>query len=242
MTIVVHGDFTDARSHIASRRLDALAAAGIPVEWRAVRAHPSLTVTQTPMDAVTHRYVDATREWLRDNALAGAPGIGPAPRFTPSATPAISAFAEGVVAGIADHVRQRLFAHYWVDHEDIGNPDVLRRLLTLAFLHGRSPSDVVAEYGYAVAISGAPITSKAWLLTLQWQAECDALGHPELPLLTADGTTLEGYAALTRLGELVTSAAGSVRDREPATLPPMPVGARWLSIERPGRRPLWRDG
>ncbi|MFN2321144.1 MAG: hypothetical protein ABR500_15900 [Dermatophilaceae bacterium] len=71
----------------------------------------------------------------------------------------MSAYAEAVVAGVADHVRALLFRSHWVHNEDIGNPDVLRGLLALPILHGRSLAAVHSESGYAVSISGGPLTT-----------------------------------------------------------------------------------
>lgn len=241
MTLTVSGDFTDPLSWIASRRVDALLLAGCDVEWRAVRGRPSLTVTATPLGPDGEAQFTAATEWLQQEGLPGEPLLGSAPRIAPCSAPPVSAFAEGVAAGIPDHVRHRLFEHYWVEHQDIGNPDVLRRLLTVAFLHARSASDVVAEYGYAVAISGGPITTPAWLLVRDWQD--DVARHPgtTLPLLTDGETTTNGYAALARLGELVTAAGADFSHEWSTPLPEMPIAARRLSIERPGRRPMWRD-
>jgi hypothetical protein len=240
--IVVYGDFTDALSWVASMRVDALRRSGLPVEWRAVPAVHTTRVVAAPLGPdQSHRIGDVQR-WHRGSALPGEPTGWAAPAVVPWSEPAVSAHAEAVRAGIGDHVRHQLFRSYWQDRLDIGNPDVLRHLLAVPFLHGSSPCDVVVHHGYAVAIGGAPVSTAAWRLAREWRGEWARLGRPELPVVVDEDTTYKSFEAVEHLGSRVRAGdplpttAGN-----PFRLPPMPLPAQHRSIARPGLRAAWWD-
>ena len=142
--IVVYGDFTDALSWVASMRVDALRLAGADVDWRAVPAVHTTRVVAAPVDADQARRIDDVRRWHRESALPGEPTGWGAPYVVPRGDPPVSAYAEAVAAGIDDHIRHLLFRSAWLDGQDIGNPDVLRHLLAVPFLHGSSRSEVLS--------------------------------------------------------------------------------------------------
>jgi hypothetical protein len=77
--LVVYADFTNPQSRLASRRVDALRAAGVAVDWRAVESQPRVPVTGGHGAA---RLADLAREHhevtrLRSRrALGGASACG----------------------------------------------------------------------------------------------------------------------------------------------------------------------
>lgn len=139
-------------------------------------------------------------------------------------------------------MRRLLYAAYWVDGADIGSPEVLRRLLTGPMLRGDSPAWPLREYGYAVSVSGGPITTDAWRRMRAWREDWQRLDIMELPILVEDGhPPASGEAALRRLEqELLRSHAGLDPELpDPARYPAMPlrpspqwvsqVGGRWAA-------------
>lgn len=245
MSLVVYGDFTDPLSRIASLRMDALRAVGADLEWRAVAARPTTQVLARRVDDETSRRIATVEQWWRDAALPGEATARSGVTVVPWGAPAVSAYAEAVVAGVADHVRALLFRSYWVHNADIGNPDVLRSLLALPMIHGRSPAEVHSESGYAVAISGGPLTTDGWRLIGQWRTQWRDLGRPVLPVVRDGDETLCGRDAVARLGAAISGEGLSLRPVLPAVnphpLPPLPVAARRAGIARPGRRLAWWD-
>lgn len=239
MTITIYGDFTDAMSRIASIRVDALRGAGVPVEWRAVVQHPTIRVVSEPIGEVRHTEIAEVENTWRTESITGEFLAWRTPTTAPAAHTAVSGFAEAVGAGVGDHVRHLLFSSYWQDNADIGNPDVLRRLLVLPILHGRSEADVLNVYGYAVAISGGPVTSDAWRRIEQWRSDYAGLDHPQLPVCVEDGQLSTGWAALRRLGMLVTELDATFPCGNPYTLPPLPLPAQKRSIAHSARIPVW---
>lgn len=245
MSVIVYGDFTDPLSRIASLRSDALRTAGADVEWRAVAGRSSTQVVARPLDDDDRRTLLDAEQWWRESALPGEPTARSSPHVLPWPVPPVSAYAEAVVAGVADHVRALLFRSYWVNNEDIGNPDVLRGLLAVPILHGRSPAEVHSESGYAVAIGGGPLTSDGWRLARQWRQGWRELGRPELPVVVDGEESLSGRTALTHLGSLISAVGAALPQTLPAMnpypLPAMPLSARRHGIARPGRRAAWWD-
>lgn len=245
MTVTVYGDFTDPLSRIASLRTDALRTAGAPVDWRAVAGHRTTAVMAHPVDDDTRRHIADIEQWWRDSALPGEPTARSNTHVVPWPDPPVSAYAEAVVAGVADHVRALLFRSYWVGNEDIGNPDVLRGLLAVPILHGRSPAEVHSESGYAVSISGGPLTTDGWRLIEQWRGEWHDLGRPELPVVRDGDTTLVGREAVSHLGAIISGEGLALRPTLPAVnphpLPPMLLPGRRPGSARPGRRAAWWD-
>lgn len=234
MSLIVYGDFTDLLSLVASLRTDALIAAGVPVEWRAVVGQPTTSVVAKPRPEADRRRITAAE-------VPGAPPALSPPGFVPNARAAAAAYAEAVGAGVGDHVRYLLFSSYWRDQQDIGNPDLLRRLLAVPILHGNSDADVLREYGYAVSIAGGPITSTAWRLRRGWEKARQALDHTKLPAVVDGGEVFFGAAAIRHLGTLG-GESHTPASVNPYPLPPMRLAARRLDMTRPRGRPIWRDG
>jgi len=100
-------------------------------------------------------------------------------------------------------VRRLLFSAYWVNRANIGDPEVVRRLIPGAILRGHSTSDPLRRFGYAVSPSRGPITTGAHERIRDWQrerAELDVCGGL---VLVEDGRICVGLDALDRMAGLM---------------------------------------
>ncbi len=225
--LVVYGDFGDPWSYLASQRVDALQELGVHVEWRAVQWHRRTPVKgQLLQGAAWDEAVEAlegVRAHLGEHELLPD---RPWP-FVPRTEAAVSAFAEATGAGVADDVRRHLMRAYWEEGTDIGNPEVLRTLLAADFLRGHAESDPVREFGYAVAMTGAPITTVAWRRIKSWRERWDSLRRAELPTVVRGSGVWAGADACHYL-ELCASRTrrrtGLRRLGEPAAVGAAPRG------------------
>ena len=141
------------------------------------------------------------------------------PTLVPKTQAAVSAYAEGCGAEVGDEIRWLLFTAYWVDGMDIGNPAVLFALLGGTFMRGNATSEPIREWGFAVTVTGGPITTRAWHLVRDWNQEWQTLGRPELPRLW-DGTRAQsGEQALMQLADEVHQARTSEAAPDDTDLP-----------------------
>lgn len=126
----VYADFTCASCYLASIRADRLIERGHPApDWRAVEHRPRLPLAGIRLhgsaQAIRGRELAATRLFLQPGERFEARN----PRFLPNTRAAIAAYAEAYEVGIAKQARRLLFNAYWVQGADIGDPEVLRKLL-----------------------------------------------------------------------------------------------------------------
>ncbi|WP_162308147.1 DsbA family oxidoreductase [Segeticoccus rhizosphaerae] len=198
--LVVYGDFADPWSYLASQRIDALQEAGLDIAWRAIERHPRTPVKGRRLDAQTR--AEAARVLEEVRAQCGPDEFVPVdpPDLVPKTEAAVSAHAEAVGAGVADQVRRRLFAAYWEDGVNIGDPEVLRTLLAGDFIRGHATSDPVRRFGYAVAMTRAPITTAAWRRIKQSRERWSSLHQAELPTVVEGGVASSGQRACEYLG------------------------------------------
>lgn len=200
MSGTIYADFTCPASYLASLRVDRLMASGAPVpDWRAVAHRPRLPLAglqlQTSARSTRAAAVARVRTLLED----GEDFPASVPGFLPHPSAPVAAYAEAYGAGVADLVRPLLFHAYWVDGKDIGDPEVLRKLLPPAFAEGRRTSDPVRDFGYAVTPLHSPLTTAAYRRVRQWQAEWLVLAGDVALTLTTGVDTLVGAAVLRRL-------------------------------------------
>ncbi len=201
MALLLYADFTDSHCHLASRRVDLLRAADVAVDWRAVETLPHLPVTGG-RDPHRHANLARQREEVTGLLAEGEQFSGGLPGFVANTRAAVSAYAEAYGAGVGDDVRRLLFALYWEDGVDIGNPSSLRSPLAAPILRGSSAADPLCRFGYAVSVMRGPITTAAWRRIRAWRDEWQALGARQLPVLVDGiGTKLSGTEALRYLGE-----------------------------------------
>ncbi len=224
--IVAYGDFTCPWSYLTWRRTEMLRMAGVEIDWRSVEHDPWHTLT--PID-VSDR-IAALRAELPRVEQHLLPG-GVLPRtlagFVPFTTAATNAYAEAHVAGVAAPVRRILFEAFWRRGIDLNDARVVRTLLVDEIRRGTSPSELVGIWGYAVDVTGGPITQDGWQTVRDWrQAWQQTASHDPsvagvVPVVVVDGEApVHGVAAVDRVGSLVADAGldpgGVDADRDPA--------------------------
>lgn len=248
--LVVYGDFNCPWSYLASQRTAVLEAAGVVVDWRAVEHDPWRP--RRFMDS-SARFACAREEMDRVSAmlLPGESFPYALAGFLPYTQPAVSAYAEAYRAGVGPAVRQLLFRAFWQHGMDLGTAETVRTLVADLVRSGSSPSELVREWGYAVDISGGPLTTGAWRLGRDWDLGWRATGKEVVPtLLIDDETALFGEQALEWLADEITRRALAVN---PPLAPVVPTrrrttdlasrswvsqhGNRWLADYRAAHRP-----
>ncbi len=230
-TLRLYGDFNCPWSYLAERRARLLADQGVEVDWRAVeheRRRP-------------RRYGDTRFACLREEMDRVERSLLPGERypysltgFVPYTTAAVSGYAEAYGAGVAGRVHGLLFEAFWVHGVDIGNPRLVRTLLVDAIRSGDSDSGCLRDWGYAVDVTGGPVTTTAWRLARRWRQEWQETGKETVPVLYVDEQHLFfGEDAVARLGDEL-AARGLDPAREPARRAPTrrrpdPPDLSWVS-------------
>lgn len=244
MSLIVYADFSSPDCYLASRRVDALAAAGAPLDWRAGEQRPDLPVTGVRLlaeeqQALSGRFAELGRVLLPNEQLPWA-----MPRFVPKTEAAVSAYAETSASNVDGDIRRLLFELYWIDGADIGSPTVLRTPLAGPILRADVAADPLRQVGYAVSVARGPITTDAYRRIRGWRTEWQTLGSPVLPAVLEDGATLSGLDAVRRPGKEIAYVDADVNldlpdpRRYPAVEGrPSPawisqIGGRWRTIYR----------
>jgi DSBA-like thioredoxin domain. len=235
MSLIIYADFSCPSCYLASRRADALVAAGAAIDWRAVEHHRPLPVTGQRLDDTDREALARQLAVVTELLLPGEPLPHVVPTFVPRTEAAVSAYAEAHGAGVAGDVRRLLFDLYWVDGADIGNPTVLRTPLTGPILRGHSDALPLRESGFAVSLDGGPVTTQAYRLIRTWRTEREGLGTPDLPVVVEEGGQIHtGVEALRWLGELMVARGVAVAPElpDPRRYPEVsvrPSTAGWVS-------------
>lgn len=242
MSLTVYADFTSPACYVASQYADALVAAEVAVDWRAVQAQPELPVTGRPLSEAEE---SATGRRFAELAAILAPDPAPSwsmPRMRPRTEAAVSAYAETYPSGVAADVRRLLFELYWRDGADIGSPTALRTPLAGPVLRAGVGADSMRQAGFAVSVTGGPVTSAAHRRIRDWRSEWLELGAPALPVVLVDGATLVELDAVRRLrkevgyagAELVSAPADPRRFPAVAGAPSPAwvsrIGGRWRHL------------
>jgi hypothetical protein len=239
MGLIVYSDFSCPECYLASRRVDALRAAGVEVDWRAVEHEPGLPVGDRRVLGDEQDGLSAKFAAMGDVLLPAETLPWVMPRIVPKTEAAVSAYAESYGLGVDDDVRRLLFALYWLEGADIGSPTVLRTPLAGPILRVNSDDDPLRESGYAVSVDRGPITTAAYRRIRSWRAEWLELGSSDLPIVLAGGATLTGIEAVRRLGKEIVYVGATAEPelddprRYPlVTVRPQPawvsqVGGRW---------------
>jgi 2-hydroxychromene-2-carboxylate isomerase len=200
---VLYGSFACPWSYLASQRADHITTPALHPAWRMIdpRAAPGtrLSAPGSRLDRQGAEAAVAELEAVRALLLPGEHLPARPPPFVPHAGPAVVGYAEAVGAGVGQQVRRVLFDAYWQQGLDIGLPEVLRRILEAPLRAGSSAARSVAEHGYAVTLTGGPITTDAHLRMLAWHTARPATLADGLPTLVADGISTSGRAALAAL-------------------------------------------
>jgi len=115
LSLIVLADFDCLSCYLASRRVDALHAAGGDVDWRAVEHNPQLPVDGQRLGATARHMLTGDAEQLSGVLLSGERLPWVMPAIVPKTQAAVSAYAEAYGAGVGDDVRRLLFTLYWAE-------------------------------------------------------------------------------------------------------------------------------
>lgn len=203
MELIVYADFSSPLCYLASSRVDALRAAGIDVDWRAVERTPSLRATSRRLDSASRPALDAELAEALHMLLPDEQLTWTMPDFVPNTEAAVAGYAEAYGAGVADDVRRLLFRAYWCRNVDIGDPEKLRKPLVGPILRGHSTSDPLRLHGYAVSINRGPITTSAWRRIRAWRDEWSTLGADAMPVLVENGLPMSGPDVPRHLAKMI---------------------------------------
>ena len=134
---------------------------------------------------------DRLREELaavRDLALDGEEIPDDVPAVLPHPRPVAAAYAEAVTLGRGPQALDLLMRAYWQDGLDVGDPEVLRRLMPRVLVDDLAPctGDPRREWGYVVSPAREPLSDAAFHLMGRWQQRWVDLGRPG-PLALVDG-------------------------------------------------------
>lgn len=220
--LVLYGDFNCPWSYLAALRAERLAADGARVDWRAVE-HDPMCASRNRLPAADFEALQAERD--RVVSLLSPDECFPHvfAGFVPCTRSAVSGYAEACAADVGDRVRRLLFEAFWVNAVDLGDAKVVRTLLVDAIRSGSSDSEALREWGYAIDVTGAAITTPSHRLLRTWRDEWLGIGAGTVPVLIADGgEPVRGTAAVQWLGEEI-AARGLGVESVPAQPPPDPI-------------------
>ncbi len=182
----LYGCFSCAWCYLASQRSD-LAGPAAGYDWRMVVPSRHLPVTGVRFDAAGRQHLQDDSTTIRALLQPGEVLPADAPGFLPNTGPAVAGYAEAYGAGVAGPVRRLLFDAYWTGGADIGNPEVLRRLLAGPIRAGHSTSWPFRDSGYAVSLAGGPITTEAYHHIRDWHTDWQLAAGGAVPALVAAG-------------------------------------------------------
>lgn len=251
--IVLYGDFNCPWSYLASRRADVLATDGVEVDWRAVE-HEPWRPRRFSDSSVRFTHLREEMGQVLAELLPGEVLPSSLAGFVPYTQAAVSGYAEAYAAGVATRVRHRLFEAFWMHAFDLGDPKVVRTLLVDIVRSGSPSSELLREWGYALDVTGGPVTTAAWRLVTAWADQWRRLGRETVPvLLVGDAAPLVGTAAVQWLGEELASRGLESRPVPPPGAPDNHTtrdlaslswvsqhGNRWMrDYQRAHRQPLF---
>jgi len=204
VNLIVYADFSSPLCYLVSSRVDALRAAGIDVDWRAVERAPRLPVTGRRLDGAGRAALEAELAETLEMLLPEEQLTWTMPDLIPKTEAAVAGYAEAYGAGVADDVRRLLFRAYWCRKVDIGHPEQLRKPLVGPILRGHSTSDPLRLNGYAVSVNRGPVTTSAWRRIQAWQDEWSGLGAQAMPVLVENGLPIFGLDVPRHLAKMIT--------------------------------------
>jgi hypothetical protein len=251
--LTVYGDLTCPWSYLASRRASLLEAAGVDLDWRMVE-HDLPAPGRTSHDAERLLATRRDLELVSASLLPGERLPHALAGFVPFTGPAVAGYAEAYAAGVGTRVRRLLFDAFWMHGVDLGQARVVRTLLVDAVRSGASPSELVRDWGYAVDVTGAPVSTTAWRLIRAWRRQWTHSGEIVPVVVVEGGPRLHGVEAVEWLGAEAGRRGldpdGSMHYRRAATRrrprPSDPVdrywaaehGNRWMQERRDALHPL----
>ena len=233
--VVVYGDFNCPWSYLASRRAAVLAEDGVDVDWRAVE-HEPWRPRRFSDSSVRFRCLREEMERVMSCLLPGEQLPYSLAGFVPYTRAAVSGYAEAYVAGVPAQVRDLLFEAFWMHAFDLADAQAVRTLLVDAVRSGSSStSELHRTWGYAVDITGGPVTTTAWRLLGSWTEQWQATGKETVPVVLVDEDDPRfGVDAVEWLGtELLRRGLESqpvpVRESRPARTQRGEASLSWVS-------------
>jgi hypothetical protein len=208
--VVVHGDFTCPWSYLTWRRTEALRADGVQVDWHTVEHDPWHVVG--PVDAgdrftALRSELDRVQEHLLPGEVLPHTLAG----FVPFTGAATSGYAEAYGAHVGAPARRLLFEAFWRRGVDLNDARVVRILLVDAMRGCVSEVELLTLWGYALDVTGGPITRAGWQTVRGWRAEWDKLcadpdtGHVVPIVQVDDHAPVFGVEAVDRVGALLSA-------------------------------------
>lgn len=190
-------DLTSPWAYLAHLRLGDTAG----VSWAAVQGPTAIPRTGL-------RGPGPDRDRLREE-LAAARALARDGEELPDDVPAVlphprtvaAAYAEAQDLGVGAAAREVLLEAYWVEGRDIGDPEVLRRILPPVIVDDGTlcTGDPRREFGYLISPAREPLSNAAYHQLEGWQQRWTELGRPgPLALVDGSGNALTGAAALPR--------------------------------------------
>jgi predicted DsbA family dithiol-disulfide isomerase len=129
------------------------------VTWLPFDLHPEYPPEGIPREQLHARYGGSFHDRLRGRFDEEGLAYNPPPEVVPNTMRALRVTELGRERGLHAAVHDRLMDAYWAEAENIGDPDVLRRLAVEAGLDGTEVDEVLAGDVYRERVSG--LTSQA---------------------------------------------------------------------------------
>lgn len=202
---VLLADLTSPWAYLAHLRLQGAGEVQLddPVWW-AVCDAPSVPLSGSREEGAARERRRAELEVVRALAAPAEELPDDVPSVIPHPRPVAAAYAEAVDLGRGPEVLALLLEAYWWEGRDIGDPEVLRRLLPAVLVDEATlcTGDPRREWGYVVTPAREPLSDHAYHLLGRWQRRWVELGRPG-PL-----TLLDEHGAHARAGALASLPAG----------------------------------
>lgn len=174
------------------------ASAATLLQWHVFQPSTARPVVGLRLPGPERERVREDLEAVRAAALEGEEIPDDLPAVLPHPRAVAAAYAEGVDLGRGREVRAALLHAYWVEGRDIGDPEVLRRILPAVLVEDGAlcTGDPRREWGYVVTPAREPLSDSAYHLLARWQQEWDDAGRPGPLALVGDGAPRVGADAL----------------------------------------------
>lgn len=207
--LLVYGDFNSPWSYLAARRLAALAATGVRVDWRGVEHHPKRCDGGVALASHLFRELQQDLHTVETVLLPGERFPYALAGFVPETGAAVCAYAEAYQLGTGALAREVLFESFWLHGLDLNDEQVVHTVMTDA-IRTRSTAPEPLAWRLTDAGPHQVVSAPAYRLLVQWDAEWRAFGGHDVPVLAVPALEpMFGEDALAWLGaELVRRDVG----------------------------------
>ena len=202
--VTVYADFNCPWSYLAWRRSEVLAEDGVEVDWRAVEHEPWHPLGPGHLATRAQALHDELAE-VSEHLLPGERLPHPFPAFVPFTAAATAAYAEASLVGVAAEARRKLFEAFWLHDQDLNDGRVVRSLLADTVRGRPSRIELIHLWGYAVDVTGGPVTSDGWRTVRLWRAEWESIGPVVPTVVLGSGDPVAGREAVDLLAGQLTA-------------------------------------